>query len=111
VRVIPTETPVPAIGDGDVLVSRRAGPLWTPVFPALAGIVLEEGSLFQHDMLTAREYRVPAVFQAKDARKLLKEGQLVTVDGTRGLVLDAAAPGNGAAGGEVGTAGALAALA
>ncbi|HEU5317626.1 MAG TPA: PEP/pyruvate-binding domain-containing protein [Chloroflexota bacterium] len=92
VRIIPTETPVPDVKQGEVLVARMAGPLWTPVFPALAGIVLQQGAIFQHDMVTAREYRVPAVFQAKDCLKLLQEGQLVTVDGTRGVVLRAEEP-------------------
>lgn len=87
VRIIPTHVPVPDVGTGDVLVAHNAGPIWTPVFPTVAAIVLDEGVRFQHAMLTAREYQVPAVFQTKEATKVLQEGQLVTVDGTNGVVL------------------------
>jgi pyruvate,water dikinase len=87
VRIVPTETPVPDVAQGDVLVATNAGPLWTPVFPTLAAIVLDEGVFSQHAMLTAREYQVPAVFQTKTATKDLQEGQTITVDGTQGLIL------------------------
>jgi len=89
VRLVSHEDLVPDVADGDVLVARNAGPLWTPVFPAVAAVVLDEGVLFQHAMLTCREYGVPAVFQTKDASKSLAEGQRVTVDGTHGWVLAA----------------------
>jgi pyruvate,water dikinase len=47
-------------------------------------VVLDEGAFFQHAMLTCREYGVPAVFQTRDATGRLREGQMVTVDATRG---------------------------
>src|SRR5204862_303378 len=72
-----------------VLQALDAGVLWTPVFPVAAAVVLDEGVLFQHAMLTCREYGVPGIFQAKQATTVLHEGQLVTVDGTNGWVLPA----------------------
>ena len=63
------------------------GRLWTPVFPTVAAIVLDEGALFQHAMGAAREYGIPGVLQTKEATAVLQEGQVVTVDGNRGLVL------------------------
>ena len=70
-----------------VLVARNTSPLWAPVFPAAAAVVLDEGGFFQHAMLTCREYGVPVVFQTKDASQKLAEGQRVTVGGTNGWVL------------------------
>jgi len=72
-----------------VLVARNASPLWAPVFPAAAAVVLEAGGFFQHAMLVCREYGVPAILQAKDATQRLQEGQHVIVDGTNGWVLPA----------------------
>ena len=89
VRLVSREDLVPEVAAGDVLVASNAGPLWTPVFPVVAAVVLDQGVLFQHAMLTCREYAVPAVFQCKDATRRLREGQRVTVDGTRGWVLAA----------------------
>lgn len=87
VRLIPRTVTVPDVAPGEILVSNNAGPIWTPVFPTVAAIVLDEGALFQHAMGAAREYGIPGVLQTKEATAVLEEGQLVTVDGDRGLVL------------------------
>ncbi|NBT94349.1 MAG: hypothetical protein EBT47_04955, partial [Chloroflexi bacterium] len=50
-------------------------------------VILDEGALFQHAMLTCREFRVPGVIQTRHATTHLHEGQIVTVDGTNGWVL------------------------
>ena len=89
VRIADSRAAVPDVEPGDVLVAHNAGPLWTPVFPTVAAVVLNEGVLFQHAMLTSREYGVPAIFQCKDATKQLVEGERVTVDATNGWVLPA----------------------
>jgi pyruvate,water dikinase len=89
VRLVPRDALVPEVQPGDVLVAHNAGALWTPVFPAATAVVLEEGSLLQHAMLCCREYGIPGVFQAREATGRLREGQLVTVDGTNGWVLPA----------------------
>ncbi len=87
VRLIPRTVTVPDVAPGEILVSNNAGPIWTPVFPTVAAIVLDEGALFQHAMGAAREYGIPGVLQTKEATAVLQEGQLITVDGNRGLVL------------------------
>jgi phosphohistidine swiveling domain-containing protein len=91
VRLVSRDILVPDVVAGDVLVAHNAGPLWTPLFPVVAAVILDQGVLFQHAMLTCREYGVPAVFQTKDATQQLREGQRVTVDGTHGWVLAAEA--------------------
>ncbi|HET7770168.1 MAG TPA: PEP/pyruvate-binding domain-containing protein, partial [Chloroflexota bacterium] len=89
VRLVSHDDLVPDVKAGDVLVAGNAGPLWTPIFPTVAAVVLDQGVLFQHAMLTCREYGVPAVFQTKDGSQKLREGQRVTVDGNRGWILPA----------------------
>ena len=96
VRLIPRTVTVPDLAPGEILVSNNAGPLWTPVFPTVAAIVLDEGALFQHAMGAAREYGIPGVLQTKEATAMLQEGQMVTVDGSRGLVLRPDELGEGA---------------
>ena len=89
VRHVPPDAEVPEVEPGDVLVARNAGALWSPILPLAAAVVLEEGALLQHAMLICREFAVPGIVQAKDARVRLDEGALVTVDGTNGWVLAA----------------------
>lgn len=76
----------PPVRRGDILVAENAGPDWTPVFPVLGGLVLDQGSAFQHAALVAREYGIPAVVMTRDATRTIANGQMITVDGTRGFV-------------------------
>ena len=66
--------------------AHNAGPAWTPIFPLLSGIVLNEGAVFQHAALVAREYGIPAVIMTKDATDVIVDGQMITVDAERSLV-------------------------
>ena len=85
-RVPPMTAEPPAIEKGDILVATNAGPNWTPVFPLLGGLVLDQGAIFQHAALVAREYKIPAVIMAKDATKEIRDGQTIAVDGDQGII-------------------------
>jgi pyruvate,water dikinase len=59
-----------------------------------AAVVTDTGTLAAHASLVAREYGIPAVVGTGDATRRSRTGQVVVVDGTRGLVLmEAARPG------------------
>ncbi|MGD2078299.1 MAG: PEP-utilizing enzyme, partial [Chloroflexota bacterium] len=60
--------------------------LWTPLLPALAGLVLDGGSLGQHAAVTAREYGVPAVLATRQATRQIPDGVWLVVDGRAGTV-------------------------
>ncbi|MER3449578.1 MAG: hypothetical protein C4315_07360, partial [Chloroflexota bacterium] len=45
------------------------------------------GGQLSHAAVVAREYGLPAVAGVQDATRLLRDGDRVLVDGTRGLVL------------------------
>ena len=85
-RVVDAGTVIPGVARGEVLVSTNAGPLWTPLFPVLGGLVLDQGAMLQHAAAVAREYGVPAVIQTKDGSKRIPDGAFVVVDGTAGTV-------------------------
>lgn len=55
-----------------------------------AAVVTDTGSLMAHASLVAREYGIPAVVGTGDAMVRLRDGQIVTVDGNRGVVAAAA---------------------
>jgi rifampicin phosphotransferase len=77
----------PTVAPGDVLVAANAGPAWTPLFPVLGGLVLEQGVVTQHAATTAREYGVPAVVGVADATRRIPDGAWVHVDGVIGVVV------------------------
>ncbi len=71
---------------GEILVARATDPGWTPLFIHAGGIVLEIGGALQHGAVVAREYGIPCVSGLTGATELLKDGQMVEVDGTNGIV-------------------------
>ncbi|MCH8854084.1 MAG: pyruvate, water dikinase, partial [Planctomycetes bacterium] len=85
-RVFAETDQIPDVEEGDILVASNAGPDWTPIFPLLAGLVLDQGAVFQHAALIAREYKIPAVLMTKEATTTIKDGQTITVDGDAGVV-------------------------
>jgi phosphohistidine swiveling domain-containing protein len=71
---------------GEILVARATDPGWTLLFINAKGIILEIGGALQHGAVVAREYGIPCVSGLDDATSLLKDGQLVEVDGSNGII-------------------------
>jgi pyruvate,water dikinase len=71
---------------GEILVATATDPGWTPLFVNAAAVVLEVGGMLQHGALVAREYGLPCVAGIANATTLWKDGTLVEVDGSRGIV-------------------------
>jgi pyruvate,water dikinase len=71
---------------GDILVTNSTDPGWTPVFLLIRGLILETGGILAHGTVLSREYGIPAVTSLKNATALIKEGDLITVDGSQGTV-------------------------
>jgi len=71
---------------GDILVTRFTDPSWTPFFVGISGLVTEVGGLMTHGAVIAREYGLPAVVGVERATQLIRDGQMIRVDGTHGFV-------------------------
>jgi pyruvate,water dikinase len=71
---------------GEILIAPFTDPGWTPYFIPAAGIVMEQGGLLSHGAIVAREYGIPAVVNVGNATKIIKTGQMIEVDGDRGVV-------------------------
>ena len=68
-------------------------PPWTPYFALAAAIVTDTGGILCHAAIVAREYGVPAMMGTGDGTRRLSDGLWVRVDGSRGQVFAASAPG------------------
>ena len=77
---------------GDVLVASAASPVLAPLLGLAGGLVTETGGILSHSAVIAREYAVPAVLGVPHATGRIREGQLVEVDGDRGIVRFVDAP-------------------
>jgi pyruvate,water dikinase len=73
---------------GEVLVAPMTSPDWVPTMRRAAAVVTDGGGMTCHAAIVTRELGVPCVVGARNATTLLEDGQVVTVDGTEGTVLD-----------------------
>ena len=71
---------------GEVLVAPFTDPGWTPLFLTAGALVMEIGGIMSHGAVVAREYGIPAVVGVKDATRLLRQGELLEVNGATGEV-------------------------
>ena len=72
--------------NGKIIVTRSTDPGWVFMLSTAKGVISERGSLLSHTAIISRELGVPAVVGVKDAAKLLKNGDLVTLDGRTGEI-------------------------
>lgn len=71
---------------GEILVAPVTDAAWTPLFVTAAAIVVDVGGPLSHGSIVAREYGIPGVLSVRLATRLIKTGQLITVDGDHGRV-------------------------
>lgn len=86
VRVLRTPEEGNRLMDNEILVAPMTNPDWLPAIRRAAAVVTETGGMTCHAAIVARELRVPCVVGARDATTVLRDGQSVTVDGSRGNV-------------------------
>lgn len=71
---------------GEVLVAPITDPGWMPLFVGAVAVVAEMGGELSHTMIVSRELGIPAVVGAVDATTRIRTGDLIEVDGSRGVV-------------------------
>ncbi len=72
--------------EGEILVAEMTTPDFVPAMKRSAAIVTDRGGRTCHAAIVSRELGVPCVVGTGNATKVLKEKQLVTVDGFQGKV-------------------------
>jgi len=78
------------INDGDIMVAKMTNPDMVPGMRKVCAIITDEGGMTCHAAIVSRELGTPAVVGTRDATHVLKEGDIVTVDGEKGLVFEGA---------------------
>lgn len=71
---------------GDILVCHLTDPEWTPLFKLASAVVADTGSALSHAAIVAREYNIPAVLGVGFATTKFKDGDMIQVDGNKGVV-------------------------
>jgi pyruvate,water dikinase len=76
------------VKQGEVLVAEMTTPDFVPAMKRAAAIVTDRGGRTCHAAIVSRELGVPCVVGAGEATTVLKDGQVITVDGSRGKVYE-----------------------
>lgn len=68
------------------MVARFTDIGWTPYYSIVNGLVTEIGSSLSHGAVVAREYGLPTVVNVKGATKLLKNGDHIVLNASKGTI-------------------------
>ena len=86
VKVVLSPAEIDKVQKGDVLVTTMTSPDYVPAMRKAAAIVTDAGGRTSHAAIVSRELGIPCVVGTDSATKTLEEGEVVTVDGSRGTV-------------------------
>lgn len=86
VKIIHSPKEIDKISSGDVLVTEMTTPDYVPAMKRAAAIVTDLGGRTCHAAIVSRELGIPCVVGTQTATKDLKDGQVITVDGAKGVV-------------------------
>lgn len=86
VKIISSPKEINKIHPGDVLVTGMTNPDFVPGMKKAVAVVTDKGGRTSHAAIVSRELGIPAVVGTEKATKFLKTGQVITVDGSSGVV-------------------------
>lgn len=85
-RIVRSVSDAEQLTHGEIMVAAFTDIGWSPYYSLIGALVTEVGSALSHGAVVAREYCLPTVVNAKGATRLIKTGDPVLVDATRGTV-------------------------
>ncbi|MBA7697935.1 Phosphoenolpyruvate synthase [subsurface metagenome] len=88
VKIVPESSQIDKVKSGDVLVAEMTTPDFVPAMKRAVAIVTDRGGRTAHAAIVSRELGIPCVVGAEQATTTLTDGQIVTVDGSRGKVYE-----------------------
>lgn len=78
--------------EGEILVTAMTAPDWVPAMKKAKAIVTDAGGMTCHASIVSRELGIPCIVGTKsrsqEATTSIKDGQMITVDATNGIVYD-----------------------
>ncbi|MBQ2514952.1 MAG: hypothetical protein II533_01295, partial [Bacteroidales bacterium] len=87
VRIVHTADDANQLQKGEIMVARFTDIGWTPYYSMVNGLITEIGSSLSHGAVVAREYGLPTIVNVKGATQLLKNGDHIMMNATKGTIL------------------------
>ena len=88
VRILTDPSQRDLLQPGEVLVAPMTSPDWMSAIRRAAALVTDGGGMTCHAAIVSRELGVPCVVGTRTATTTLRDGEMVTVDGAVGQVLE-----------------------
>jgi len=60
---------------------------WSPYYSTVGALITEVGSTLSHGAVVAREYSLPLVSNVNNATNIIKNGDILNVDGEKGIIV------------------------
>jgi pyruvate,water dikinase len=76
-----------SVEPGDILVCETTDPSWVTVFPLLAGLVVDRGSIMSHGAIVARSLGIPCLVWTNDGTATVSSGQMGLLDASAGRLV------------------------
>lgn len=92
VRIVNSADDANQLQKGEIMVARFTDIGWTPYYSIVNGLVTEIGSSLSHGAVVAREYGLPTIVNVKGATKLLKNGDHIVMNASKGTIRIIVAP-------------------
>jgi pyruvate, water dikinase len=86
VQIVPDASQIDKVKEGDILVAEMTTPDFVPAMKRAAAIVTDRGGRTAHAAIVSRELGIPCVVGTGNSMAILKDGQVITVDGSKGKV-------------------------
>ncbi|MFC2066209.1 phosphoenolpyruvate synthase [Chloroflexota bacterium] len=88
VKIVPDPSQIDKVLSGDILVAEMTTPDFVPAMKRAAAIVTDRGGRTAHAAIVSRELGIPCIVGSEKATTILKDKQVITVDGSSGKVYD-----------------------
>jgi pyruvate,water dikinase len=88
VHVLLSPKDIGLMKSGEILVTTMTTPDFVPAMRKASAIITDEGGLTSHAAIVSRELGVPAIVGTGEATRKLRDGMVITVDATKGIVYE-----------------------
>jgi len=86
VKIIFSANEIDKVKTGNVLVTLQTNPDFVPAMKRAIAIITEKGGRTSHAAIVSRELGIPAVVGTKDATRILRNEEVITVNGAKGEI-------------------------
>ncbi|MBN3037508.1 MAG: phosphoenolpyruvate synthase [Candidatus Diapherotrites archaeon] len=86
VKIVMDMEDLPKVQQGDMLITKMTNPDMVPAMKRAAAIVTDDGGITCHAAIVSRELGIPCIVGTENITQLVKDGDEITVDASKGLV-------------------------